>query len=203
MLLDAGMTPRWQIFLTTKLLPELEDLLALREKIAGPGEKFPVFLNLPGPDGEAEKIERLRPTNDQLSALPESLLEKSRKHLGESVLWRTEEELCARILSSPDGVETMPEQLWFFICSNWDVYSNIGTLEPWWCLGNLKTDSVDTILRRYENNEVPGLKTLNHISPAYLVKEFGNAHGLKIYSNRHDLLALYSEKLCRREWSQK
>jgi len=89
------------------------------------------------------------------------------------------------------------------VCSNWDVYSNIGTLEPWWCLGNLKTDSVETILRRYENNEVPGLKGRFLLSPESLVKEFGNANGLKIYSDRNDLLALYSEKLCRMEWSQK
>ena len=202
-LLDLGMKPRWQVFLTTKLLSELDDLLALQDKITGSYDEFKIFLNLPGPDGEAEKIEELRPTIDQISALPVSLLEKSRKHIGESVLWRTEGELYSSILSSPDAVETMPEQLWFFVCSNWDVFSNIGTLEPWWCLGNLKKDSVKTIIRRFENNEVPGLKVLCHHSPSSLVEEFGNSTGRKIYSGRECLLSLYRETLCRRDWHQK
>ncbi|MEA3266042.1 MAG: hypothetical protein U9P42_03755 [Candidatus Fermentibacteria bacterium] len=73
-LLDQGMKPRWQIFLTTKLLPEFDDLLALQEKITGSYDEFKVFLNLPGPDGEARKLEHLRPTISQVSDLPEKLL---------------------------------------------------------------------------------------------------------------------------------
>lgn len=202
-LLDQGMKPRWQIFLTTKLLPELDDLLALQEKITGSYDEFKMFLNLPGPEGEARKLEHLRPTINQVTDLPENLLTASRRYLEKAAIWRTEEELIPEIITTPCAQEELPEKLWFLICSNWNVFANVGTLEPWWCLGNLKADSVETILKRYENNEVPGLKTLHHPSPAYLVKEFGNANGLKIYSSRDDLLALYSEKLSRRDWSQK
>ncbi len=202
-LLDQGMKPRWQIFLTTKLLPELDDLLALQEKITGSYDEFNVFLNLPGPEGEASKLEHLRPTIDQVSDLPEKLLTTSRRHMNKEILWSTEAELVSEILSAPFLKEERTEDLWFFVCSNWDVYSNIGTLDPWWCLGNLKTDSVETILRRYDNNEVPGLKGLVQFLPESLVKEFGNANGQKIYANRHDLLALYSDKLCKREWGRK
>lgn len=202
-LLDQGMKPRWQIFLTTKLLPELDDLLALQRKVTGSYDEFKIFLNLPGPGGEARKLEHLRPAIGQVSDLPEKLLRASRRHLGKKVLWQTEAEIISEIEKFPDVKENLPEKLWFFVCSNWDVYPNIGTLEPWWCIGNLKRDSVDTILRRYENNEVPGLKALYHPSPEYLAKEFGNTYGQKIYSGRADLLALYSEKLCRRDWNQK
>ncbi|MCK5842580.1 MAG: hypothetical protein KAH31_10455 [Candidatus Sabulitectum sp.] len=202
-LLDQGMKPRWQVFLTTKLLPELDDLLALREKITGSYDEFKIFLNLPGPDGEARKLEHLRPAIDQVSDLPEKLLKSSRIHLNREALWSTEAELVSEILSAPFLKEELPEDLWFFVCSNWDVYSNIGTLEPWWRIGNLEIDSVETILRRYENNEVPGLKGRFLLSPESLVKEFGNANGLKIYSDSNDLLSLYSENLCRGEWSQK
>lgn len=126
-LLDLGMKPRWQIFLTTKLLPELDDLLALQEKITGSYDEFKIFLNLPGPEGEAGNLEHLRPAIDQVSGLPENLLTDSRRHLKRDILWQTEAELVSEMFSTPD----VREDLWFFVCSNWDVYSNIGTLEPW------------------------------------------------------------------------
>ncbi len=205
-LLDAGMKPRWQLFLTTKLLPELDDLLVLADKlnlvkrVRELGSEFQIFLTLPGPDGEAVKIEHLRPTADQVSDLPEDILASSRKHLEKETLWRTEAELVSEIISAPEEKEELPEKLWFFVCGNWDVYANIGTLEPWWCLGNLKRDSVESIIRRYELDKVSGLKALFHQSPANLAGKYGNPDGQRIYSCRDSLLCRYREAHCKSEW---
>ncbi len=94
----------------------------------------------------------------------------------------------------------MSETLCFFATSNWDVFSNVGTLEEWWKLGNLRVDSVDTIMRRFEQDEVPGLQTLLHCPPSRLAEEHGDPDGRKIYSTAGDLLSLYRERHCERTW---
>ena len=208
-LLNAGMKPRWQLFLTTKLLPELDGLLALvdqyrlRERVHDLGGEFRVFMHPPGPDHSAREIETLRPTIEQVAGLPKALLAATREHFGRDVLWKTEATLYAEILrdeATRISAAILPGVLWFFVCSNWDVYSNIGTLEPWWRLGNLKQDSVESIIRTFEEDGVPGLRALFHESTASLAQQHGDPTGQRIYSTREDLVALYRAKRCETEW---
>jgi hypothetical protein len=210
-LLAAGIKPRWQLFLTTKLLPELDDLLGLIRRIRLPervgelGGQFQLFIHPPGPDHEARKIEGLRPTLNQIVDLPASILESTRKHFAREDLWHTEAHLHAEILAggdTRDDQNIFPEVLWFFICSKWDVFANIGTLEPWWCLGNLKQDSVASIIARFENEENLGLQTLFHRSPQELALRYGNPRGQKVYSIKEDLLSLYRGEHCEGEWKR-
>ncbi len=205
-LLAGGMKPRWQVFLTTKLLPELGDLLGLVEqhrlfdRVRELGGEFQMFLHLPGPDHEARRIEELRPTADLLTNLPETILESTRRYLGRKILWKTEETLHAEILAGGEESIIMPEVLWFFVCGNWDVFANLGTLEEWWCLGNLRRDGIDSIFRRFERDDTVGLKTLLHRSPRELAEQHGNPRGRRVYSGRDDLLSLYRGESCEREW---
>ncbi len=208
-LLDAGMKPRWQIFLTTKLLPELNGLLALadklrlRERVRELGDEFQLFIHLPGPDHEARKIEDLRPTIEQVTDLPEVILEATRKHFSRDVLWQSEEALFSDIVNTGymKTESTLPDVLWFLVCSNWNVFANTGTLEDWWCLGNLKRDSVETIIHRFESDETQGLKSLAHESPAELSRQYGNPNGQRVYSSKEGLLSLYRGRHCEKEWN--
>lgn len=181
-LLEEGMKPRWLIFLTKKLLPELNDLLRLierlrlRERVQDLGSEFQLFMHLPGPDQEGRKIEHLRPTAEEVSSLPEGILIPSKKHLKRDILWQSEGELYESIIKDeecpPDDEKLLsePTQFWFFITNTWDIYSNVGTLEPWWRLGNLKVDSVQTIMRRFERDEITGLNILLHFPQSELVR---------------------------------
>lgn len=207
-LLDAGMKPRWQVFLTTKLLPELNEFLGvveqlrLRERVQALGGEFQIFMHPPGPDHEARKIEEFRPTADQAANLPETILRPTRKHFGREDIWHTEADLHAEILAdkgTSEDKDTMPESLWFLVCGNWDVFANVGTLEDWWSLGNLKRDTVASIVHRFENDETLGLKTLFHKSPKELARQYGNPKGLKVYSSKGDLLSLYRGRHCETE----
>ena len=210
-LLDAGMKPRWQIFLTTKLFSELNELLAivdklrLRERVQELGNEFQLFIHLPGPEHEARKIEDLRPTTEQLINLPEVILESTREYFSRDVLWQSEETLFSEIVNNGymKVTSTLPEVLWFFVRSNWDVFANIGTLEDWWCLGNLKRDSVEAIIHRFENNGTPGLRSLFSESPAVLTRQYGNPNGHKVYLNKLDLLSLYRGRHCEKEWNRR
>ena len=165
-LLEVGMKPRWQIFLTTRLLPELDQLLSLidqlriRERVEALGAEFQVFMHPPGPDHEARRIEHLRPTADQLADQPHAILGTTRRHFATDVLWETEQALHARILGSDEAIgegDSLPRVLRFFVCSNWDVFANLGTLEPWWRLGNLREDPVESIIGSFESDRaLPG-----------------------------------------------
>ena len=211
-LLDVGMKPRWQIFLTKKLLPEIDgllrliDRLRLRERVQDLGSEFQLFMHAPGPDHEGRKIEYLRPTVEEVTSLPEDILRPSRKHLGRDTLWQTEGELYASILkgkgipAKDERVLAEPSSFWFFVTNNWDVFCNVGTLEGWWRLGNLKTDSVETIMRRFEQDEILGLEILLNYPRNKLAREYGDPHGLKIYSGKDDLLSLYLAKHCEERW---
>lgn len=213
-LLDNGMKPRWQIFLTTKLVPELIELLALvdelrlQERVRELGDEFQLFMHPPGPDNEARRIEELRPTVEQVINLPETILASTRKYYSRDVLWQSEETLYSEIINvgnmKTESVteSVVPKVLWFFVRSNWNVFSNVGTLEDWWCLGNLKRDNVETIIHRFENDETLGLKSLFHNSPAKLARQYGNPKGHKVYLNKEDLLSLYRGGHCENEWNR-
>lgn len=204
-LLEVGMKPRWQVFLTTKLIPELSELLELveklrlRERVQELGTEFTIFMHTPGPDGNARHIEDLRPDLADLKLLPAELIESSRKHFKREELWYTEGELVARVLNEEEAFPyayPYPERLWMVIKDDWDVFSNFAGLEDWWRLGNLRADPVAAILERFVNNDAPGLAAIHGHSPKALVKRFGDPSGTKIYTDSGDLLSLFVEKHC-------
>jgi hypothetical protein len=208
-LIQAGIKPRWQVFLTTKLLPEINDFIELMESLSlkqrvaelGSGE-FQLFLNLPGPEAEARNIEKYRPDMSQIVDLPEWLLNSTGKHVQDNELWFSEEELHSQIVSESSETGkyiSFPNEPWLFISSNWDVYSNIGTLEKWWLLGNLKQDGVKVIIDTFESNRNLGLKTLFSTPPKHLATKYGNPKSKKIYTSKESLLSLYRAKYCEEE----
>jgi len=211
-LLEVGMKPRWQIFLTKKLLPELGDLLRLvermrlRERVAALGDEFCMFMHTPGPDGNAREIEHLRPTIDEVGPLPAEIMGPTRKHFSKQErLWCSEAELVSQILEEEETFPfayPYPEKSWLYIKSNWDVFPNIGTLEEWWCLGNLKEGSVAEIFDCFGSNAPLGLRTIHSHSPEQLVREYGDPKGAKIYTNADDLLSLLVAKHCEEAWQK-
>lgn len=211
-LLEVGMKPRWQIFLTKKLLPDIDELLRvivrlrLCERVQQLGSEFQVFIHTPSPDHEGRKIEYLRPTVEEVVSLPKEILESSTRHFGTEILWQPESELYASLLEDEETppkderVLSEPSWFWFFVTNSWDVFSNVGTLEPWWRLGNLKVDSVETIMRRFEQDRILGLEVLLHYPRSRLATEYGDPYGTKIYSTKDDLLSLYRAEHCESIW---
>ena len=201
-LTQVGIKPRWQVFLTTKLLSETHaftDLMDSHGLLHQDSDEHEVFLHLPGPDYEARRIEQYRPEISQTGDLPAVLLSSTRKHFHTDTLWYSEEDLLKQIIheeNEPGERVSLPDKLWLFICSNWDVYSNIGTLEKWWLLGNLKEDGARAILDAYEMNGNMGLQALFSVSEKYLAYRYGNPGGKKIYSNAESLLSLYRARYC-------
>jgi hypothetical protein len=113
--------------------------------------------------------------------------------------------LYSQILKGDDDTEMteagLPDVLWFFVGSNWDVFPDVGTLEPWYNLGNLQRSSFESIIRRFEEDSVLGLHVQFHASPVTLAERYGDPKGQKVYSSKEDLLSLYRGRHCEKVWS--
>lgn len=199
-LLDVGIKPRWQLFLTKKIIPELGNILnlvkklKLRERVAALDGEFEIFLHTPGPDGNARRIEYLRPDIEETKNIPSEIIEESKLYLKVENLWYKEDELIKKILEVGEEFPyayKYPDALWLLIAGNLDVFANFATLEPWWKLGNLNKDSIEKIFQNFENNTPLGLYAIYNVSSKELIKKFGNPNSTLIYTNKDDLLSLY------------
>lgn len=188
-LLEVGMIPRWQIFLTKPGMGDLQALmdligdLRLWERAVDLGVEFDAFCHPPGPGGEAWNMQDLGITEEDIAAVPEDLLESTVKHFGGNVNWVTEK-AALRKLEAGDTVEPyLPEETWFFVNVELDVYTNYGAeVGPEWRLGNFRDDGVDAILRTFEEDAVPGLHAAFHIPFPELGRRFADADNPCVYN---------------------
>ena len=205
-LLEVGIKPRWQLFLTKPIIPELDDLLHLAEsmnlekRVNDIGGEFEIFIHAPGPVGEAWNIEHLRPDADVISQIPTYLVEKTKAHFGASSVKEAfgyaEDDLIPRLLDDSQPDASQPEHLAFMITSDLDVFSNIEELTHWWRLGNLKTDDVGDIMHRFENDDTPGMHAHFHVPVSTLADVYGQKGSRKIYK-----IGDMKERLVR-QWAQ-
>ncbi len=208
-LLEAGIRPRWQLFLTRRILPEvgelyeLVDRLRLRQRAEALGAPFQVFAHTPGPDGEAFLIEELRPTVADLARVPDGLLEASVAHLGRP-LGEAEGDIAARLHRCDEPATTRwgnTGPLGFYVTSGLDVYSNLADLNPWWRLGNLAHDDVGDVVARLEGAGAIGLRVLRDVPLSALARRYGRPRGRRIYTEG-DLVSRWVLLECRRRWTE-
>lgn len=184
-LIDAGIVPRWQLFLNERNKNELgvfikliEDM-NLEEKVNAMGREFQLFAHVPSPDGEAFNLEDIRPTKDIINYMPEYLINKTVKHFNatniDEVIGQAEKDLLPKLLKNNEPWGDKPGQLAFMITPDLDVYPNAGEMKRWWCLGNLMSDGIDTIMDRYINNKTLGFQ-INYNVP---VSEMAGKYGRK------------------------
>ncbi|HHX43241.1 MAG TPA: hypothetical protein GX714_04540 [Chloroflexi bacterium] len=207
-LLEAGIRPRWQIFFTQHILPELDalyalvDRLRLRERCEALGGPFQVFLHTPCPDGEAIGIEGLRPTVSALARVPAELLTASVAHIGRP-LGEAEADIVARLRRCAEPAATRwgsAERLGFYVTSRLDVYTNLADLHPWWRLGNLAREDVGTIIRRLEDGDTIGFRVLREVPLSTLAERYGRPRGRRLYTEG-DLVSCWVLLESRRRWA--
>ena len=181
-LLDAGIVPRWQLFLTKPGMPQLPalmDLIAdlrLRERIAYLGHEFVVFCHPPGISGEGWNMQEFAITEEDLSGIPPGLMAATEKHFGSRPDWITETAALERLEAGETVAPYVPETAWFFVDGSLDVYPNYGSeIAPEWRLGSLRRDGLDTILGTFERDGTPGLQARFHRSYLELGRHFADA----------------------------
>jgi hypothetical protein len=198
-LIKVGIRPRWQLFLTERLLPDLDAFVALiqdldleqRVRALEGGREFEVFLHGVCPDGQGFEIEHLRPTADVLAKIPGYLARKTRAYKGVETLaeglGRAEGDWLPELLAKASPVAEMPEGLAFMVSPGLDLYSNLGEPTPAWRLGNLRTDGLNVCLGRFERDEVPGLRAMFHVPVSDLAARYGRPESRLLY-DRDDLV---------------
>ena len=190
-LLAAGIRPRWQVFFTKRLIPDLPELISLaeemrlRKRCEAPGGPFIFWMHLPSPDGEAFKIEQVRPTEDDLENVPRAFLEQSEERNGAPI--GVPERKLLPALREDEGpaipaIETIaPHGPWFAVMPNFDLYMTSSEISPAYQLGNLKADGLARCVHVLENDGNPGLHGLFRVPVSELARRFGRPHGRRLY----------------------
>ena len=185
-LLEVGMKPRWQLFMTTKILPDLDDLMRLvdrmrlRERVVDLGSEFVMFMHPPGMIGEGRHIAHLSATLEDTKRVPQELVAATQKHFGREGIWTTEAETLSRIMSAGDSLDApwpFPPQpkLWFSVTHNWDVYTNMATTDPWWRLGNMRREPLAAIVDRFGRDGIRALAMNTPDTLRMLARRYGHA----------------------------
>jgi MoaA/NifB/PqqE/SkfB family radical SAM enzyme len=208
-LLEVGILPRWQVFLTTRSVPELEDFVALiddmrlEEQARAPGSEFEVFAHAPSPTGEAFHIEHLRPAADVLYEIPEYLAEKSMQHFDvttlEECFGKAESDWLPDLLCDDAPYAEYPSTLGFMVTPALDVFSNVEEPMPWWRLGNLDSDGIASVMQRFQNDAVPGLDAHFCVPVSQLALTYGRKDSRLLYG-RGDLISRWVRMWAESRW---
>ena len=193
-LLAAGITPRWQLFITKRCLHELDEFmrlmanLRLRERCAAIGQRFEFFIGGISPEGNGYELEHERLEISDLALIPSEMIQMSRDGL--NMLGRPESELYAALAAdnSPPNMDANVRSV--SINADFDVYPNIAEPAEWWKLGNLKRDGVDAILKAYRDETTPGMRANRTIPISALTRKYGNPGGRRLY-DRDDLICRF------------
>ena len=182
-LLEVGIAPRWQLFITKQCLDELDEFtkmiydLDLFNRSEAIGQKFQVFIGGMSPEGNGYGLDEIRLTDDDLSRIPHELTSICRE--GIDMLGQPESIMLEALLHE----NVAPNMSANFPCvavnADYDVYPNIAEPTEWWRLGNLKIDGINAIITAYRDGSVPGMKMNRKIPVSELAKRYGNKKSKK------------------------
>jgi len=193
-LIEAGITPRWQLFATKRGLPDFEQFtrliyeMDLIKRCEAIGWKFEVFVNCFSPEGNGFEIDHETLEDGDLAKIPQGLVDICRDSIGNfgkpeyALLEEMEDD------DSPPGLSANMHCL--SVNAEFDVYPNIAEAKPWWRLGNLKTDGVDAVIKAYRDETTPGMKMNREMPVSELAKRYGVKESKKLY-DRSDLICRF------------
>ena len=184
-LLEAGIAPRWQLFVTKRCIGELDGFLRmiyeldLHKRCEIIGQKFEVFIGSMSPEGSGYELESERLDENDLPYIPRELVDICRdsgKRLGQP------EYILLDLLLHDDSSPSLNAS---FPCvsvnAGFDVYPNIAEPTDWWRLGNLKADGVDSVIKAYRDETTPGMKMNREIPISELARKYGDRNSKKLY----------------------
>ena len=185
-LLEVGIAPRWQLFITKRCLRELDEFmrlmvdLRLSERCKAIGQKFEFFIGGMSSEGSGWELEDERLDASDLTLIPSDMAQMSRDRL--EMLGRPEKELYDELITdnSPPNMDANMKSI--FVNADFDVYPNIAEPTEWWKLGNLRRDGVDIILKAYRDETTPGMHANRTIPISELTRQYGNPNSSKLYS---------------------
>lgn len=192
--LEAGIAPRWQLFLTKRALPELEGFLHLmldldlRGRCEKIGRTFEFFIGGISPEGCGYELEGERLERADLQRIPRELVLLSRDGL--DLLGQPECELLPALLAEERPPNVRANFPCLAIDAEYDVYPNDAEPAAWWRLGNLKADGLAAIMDAYRGQTTPGMIANRTIPLSGLARRYGDPASRKLYE-RGDLVCRF------------
>lgn len=190
-LIEAGISPRWQLFITKRCLGELDEFLRLiyrlelHKRCEAIGGKFEMFINGMSPEGNGYDLVDSFIEESDISLIPHELIDINRDPIDK--LGQPEYMLLETLLhddSPPNASANIPS---VSVNADFNVYPNIAEPTEWWRLGNLKTDGIDVIIKAYRDETTPGMKINRQMPIKELAKRYGDIHSRKLY-DKSDLI---------------
>ncbi|MCL2014032.1 MAG: radical SAM protein [Oscillospiraceae bacterium] len=190
-LINAGIAPRWQLFITKRNIGELDGFirliyeLDLHKRCEAVGKKFEVFIGGISPEGNGYEIENIRIEESDISQIPQGLISICRESA--DLLGQPEYVLLESLLHEESPANMSVNIPCISVNADFDVYPNIAEPTQWWLLGNLKADGADAIIKAYRDETTPGMRANREIPVCELARRYGNNNSEKLY-DKNDLI---------------
>lgn len=177
LLIEAGITPRWQCFINENNKEEIITIytmaLRLRQESC-PAMEF--FVHEGSCEGENRK---LYPIRIGKSHIPEQLIPVY--HGYDRLLTEGE---CCRLLAKDASHPAFHngEEIVLYVSNTWDLFFNFTHMTEPWVIGNLKTDPMKKLLPMILEETSPALQRGRQTTWAELAERYGDLASEKAFS---------------------
>ena len=204
-LMEHGISPRWQAFINEENREELPLLLQLSEDLDLPGRcqafggSFRFFVHPGSCEGENRKLYSLRIRKDHI---PRVLIPYFYHY--EALV--PEKDWCARWKEETSHVVLRSrDSITLYVSNTYDLFFNFTHMRPEWRIGNLKTDPIEELIRRITEEDIPALREAGRISLGELAGLYGDPASEKAFEEedyRIYLLNTHLERTFANEYDQ-
>ncbi|MDE7218557.1 MAG: radical SAM protein [Oscillospiraceae bacterium] len=204
-LLQNGIAPRIQVFVSKRNLSELPQVEALIEQLdldrrcRDIGREFDCFVHQGSCDGENRRFYDVWITPEDLEKIPPRLAAGTLKYFSAETLpdvfGRPEDELYRELLADGSTFRYVSDDPVFFIDRSCDVYPNITTPSPFWRLGNWKKDGAGAVLEAYAASRSPAQHARLTVPASQLARACGDPNSRRLFG-REDYIELLLHRYC-------
>ncbi len=212
LLIENKISPRIQMFINKDNIDELpyvEELISknrYKNRCENFGGKFVFFIHQGSCDGENEKLYDIRITKSDLNKIPPKILNETKAYMNcnsvEEIFGKPESELYIDLVSDNSTSDLSSDKPVFYVNKNFDVYPNFTTPAPFWKIGNLKNDDVDTIIFNFANNKTLAQSVSMNTPISQIVSQEGNPYSERLF-DKNDYIMYLLNRYCRKLYKSK
>lgn len=180
-LIENGISPRWQAFIDRENRYEIVKLLSLSEEMKlkdrteAFGGTFRFFVHAGSCDGENRK---LYPVRIRRGEVPEELIPYFLNYAEN----RTEKELCEKLKDDRSSfVPHNGNDIVVYVANDYDLFFNFTHTRKEWKIGNLMEDPAEELVRRIVKEDIPALGKARGISVGELVTRYGDPDSERLF----------------------
>lgn len=209
-LIENEIAPRIQYFLYKDTINELDefisyiDSLKVEERCNSFNSKFELFVHTGSCLGTGINLYEKWITDEDLVKIPAYVIDKTLEHYKVSnfneVLGSTEQDLYQKHMDNK-SFHTYESNNILYVDNKYNVLPNSASLNDYWIIGNLFTDSVEEIMDKYLNGDYYGNNISKTHSIGEMIKEVGNPNSIRLF-NEDDYLDFVRDMFIMRKYNK-